>query len=70
MICKRIIGATAGGDVSGQVLRARARWAAANAVAVLREQQPAYDALCEVRGGRSERWLGGGRRLGAACAGV
>ena len=63
-------GAAAGGEVSSQALRARARWAAANAVALLREQQPAYEALCEVRGGRSEKSLGGGRRLGAACAGV
>ena len=63
-------GAAAGGEVSSQALRARARWAAANAVALLREQQPAYEALCEVRGGRSEKSLAGGRRLGAACAGV
>ena len=37
----------AGGDLLGQALRARARWAAANAVLVLQEQQPAYEALCE-----------------------
>ena len=40
-------GGAAGGDVLGQTLRARARWAAANAVSVLQEQQPAYEALCE-----------------------
>ena len=40
-------GGAAGGDLLGQALRARARWAAANAVLVLQEQQPAYEALCE-----------------------
>jgi hypothetical protein len=40
-------GGAAGSDLLGQALRARARWAAANAVSVLQEQQPAYEALCE-----------------------
>ena len=49
-------GGAAGGDLPALALRARtrARWAVANAVAVLQEQQPAYEALCDARGGRLE----------------
>ena len=63
-----------GGAPPAQLLRARARWAAANAVSMLREHRAPYEALCDaLRRGESvgacalavERAWAGGPPTGA-----